>query len=128
MRPPTPAVIAIVLLVLGPVQLIYNGVWHLLHGDLIGLIPFVFVVLWFLVLRGLWQGGRGAYTIAIVIAALNILSAFIAGAAVVVPGSDFSVNVDRLEHGTLSLFQVALGVAVLVLLLDRRSRAFYARP
>lgn len=126
MRPPTPAVVAIVLLALSPVHLAYNGVWHLLHGEPIGFIPFAFVALWVLVLRGLWQGGNGAYKIAIVIAVLVILSAFAAGAAIVVPWSDFTIDVDQLEAGVLSLTQLALGVAVLLLLLGRRSRAFYA--
>ncbi|MFI5958093.1 hypothetical protein [Cryptosporangium sp. NPDC051539] len=126
-RPPAAALGAIVLLALVPLNLVYSGVSDLVHGDLWGIAPLVFVVLWVLVLRGLWQGGHRAYTIAIVVAALQILAAFVAGVGVVVPGVDFAVTSDRLEHGVLSLTQLGLGVLVLVLLLGSRSRAFYAR-
>ncbi|GAA3388528.1 hypothetical protein [Cryptosporangium minutisporangium] len=124
MRPPTPALIAIVLLTLASVYLAF---WLLLRGDLIGLFPLAFGVLWVLVLKGLWQGGHGAFTIALVLAALNILSALIDGASAVVPGGDSSGSGVWPGNGAISLIQLALGVAVVLLLLARSSRAFYAR-
>ncbi|GAA0247530.1 hypothetical protein [Cryptosporangium japonicum] len=124
-RPPTPVIIAFGLLVLAPIRLVWFAVDAALDGNWIAaVLSAVFLPLWFLVLRGLWRGGRGAHTIAVFVTILQICAVF--GDATSDPGSSQDAA-GQLADNWPALLPAALPfVALLLLVFSRQSRAYYA--
>ncbi|MFI5959805.1 hypothetical protein [Cryptosporangium sp. NPDC051539] len=125
-RPPTPVIIALGLLVLAPIRLVWFAVEAALDGNWIAaVLSAVFLPVWFLVLRGVWQGGRGAYVVAVVITILQIYAVF--GDATSDPDSSKDAA-GQLADNWPTLLPAALPiVALLLLVATRQSRAYYAR-
>ncbi|TQS43356.1 hypothetical protein [Cryptosporangium phraense] len=125
-RPPTAVIIAFGLLVLAPIRLAWSAGEGALDGDWIAaVVSAVFLSLWFLVLRGVWQGRHGAYVIAVVVTILQICAVYDDASSD--PGSSKDAAGQLADNWPALLPAVLPFVALLLLVASRQSRAYYAR-